>query len=132
MSQRPWIRHGIMSVSTALHSDLLHLLFYILIFQVNSFRAGEWGCAYSWRSWGDCVHCNENTIYVFLFWKLRGLSRNFHIYTFVRDLYSIFPGSVHTFGCSKIDSPILGIYKISHRYMSVGIGSQNIIILFWK
>jgi hypothetical protein len=23
-------------------------------------------------------------------------------------------------------------YKISHRYMSVGIGRDNIIILFWK
>ncbi len=25
------------------------------------------------------VHCNENSIYVFLFWELRGLSPNFHI-----------------------------------------------------
>ncbi len=44
----------------------------------------------------------------------------------------IFPGSVHIFGCSKIDRLILEIYKKTHRYICVGIGRQNIIILFWK
>jgi hypothetical protein len=34
-----------------------------------------------------CIHCNENPIYVFLFWELRGLSPNFHIYVSVSDLY---------------------------------------------
>jgi hypothetical protein len=33
------------------------------------------------------VHCNENSIYVFLFWKLRDLSLNFHIHVSVSDLY---------------------------------------------
>jgi hypothetical protein len=37
---------------------------------------------------GDYVHCNENPIYVFLFWELRGLSPNFHIHVSVSDLYS--------------------------------------------
>jgi hypothetical protein len=47
------------------------------------------------------LHCNENPIYVVLFWKLRGLSPNFYIYVSVSDLY--FPiGSVHTFSCSRI------------------------------
>jgi hypothetical protein len=32
-------------------------------------------------------HCNENPIYVFLFWVLRGLSPNFHIYVSMSDLY---------------------------------------------
>jgi hypothetical protein len=32
------------------------------------------------------LHCNENPIYVFLFWELRGLSPNFH-HVSVRDLY---------------------------------------------
>jgi hypothetical protein len=32
------------------------------------------------------MHCNENPIYVFLFWELRGLSPNFHIYVSVSDL----------------------------------------------
>jgi hypothetical protein len=36
---------------------------------------------------GMCPHCNENPIYVFLFWELRGLSPNFHIHVSVRDLY---------------------------------------------
>ncbi len=33
------------------------------------------------------AHCNENPIYVFLFWELRGLSPNFHIHVSVSDLY---------------------------------------------
>jgi hypothetical protein len=32
-------------------------------------------------------HCNENPIYVFLFWELRVLSPNFHIHVSVSDLY---------------------------------------------
>jgi hypothetical protein len=38
--------------------------------------------------WGN-IHsqCNENPIYVFLFWKLRGFSPNFHINLSVSDLY---------------------------------------------
>ncbi len=32
-------------------------------------------------------HCNENTIFVFLFWELRVLSPNFHIHVSVSDLY---------------------------------------------
>jgi hypothetical protein len=34
-----------------------------------------------------CMHCNENPIYVFLFWELRGLSPNFHIQVSVSNLY---------------------------------------------
>jgi hypothetical protein len=33
------------------------------------------------------VHCNENPIYVFLDWELRGLSPNFNIHASVSDLY---------------------------------------------
>ncbi len=33
------------------------------------------------------LHCNENSIYVFLFWKLRSLSPNFHLHVSVSDLY---------------------------------------------
>jgi hypothetical protein len=33
------------------------------------------------------VRCNENPIYVFLFWELRGLRPNFHIHVSVSDLY---------------------------------------------
>jgi hypothetical protein len=34
------------------------------------------------------THCKENPIFVFLFWKLRSLSPNFHIHVSVSDLYS--------------------------------------------
>ncbi len=43
--------------------------------------------------------------------ELHGLSTNFHIHVSVSDLYSIFPGLVHIFSCSRIGIPILGIYK---------------------
>jgi hypothetical protein len=33
------------------------------------------------------LHYNENPIYVFLFWELRGLSPNFHIHVSVSHLY---------------------------------------------
>jgi hypothetical protein len=36
------------------------------------------------------MHCNENPLYVFLFWELRGLSPNFHIPVSVSDFYSLF------------------------------------------
>ncbi len=35
-----------------------------------------------------CLHCNENSIYVFLFWESRGLSPNFHIHVSVSVLYN--------------------------------------------
>ncbi len=33
------------------------------------------------------LHCNENPIYVFLFWELHSLTPNFHIHVSVRDLF---------------------------------------------
>ncbi len=32
-------------------------------------------------------YCNDNLIYVFLFWELRDLTPNFHIHVSVEDLY---------------------------------------------
>ncbi len=40
-------------------------------------------------------HCNGNSVYIFLFWEMRGLSPNFHIHVSVSDLYIL--GSVHIF-----------------------------------
>jgi hypothetical protein len=62
------------------------------------------------------MHCNENNIHVFLFWELRGLSPTFHIHVSVSQNRQADPGNI----------------LISHRYMRVGIGRQNIIIMFWK
>jgi hypothetical protein len=47
---------------------------------------------------GD-LHCNENPIYTFLFWELRGLSPNFHIHVSVSDLY--IPRICHIFSCRR-------------------------------
>ncbi len=33
------------------------------------------------------LHCNENPIYVFIFWELHGFSFYFHIHVSVSDLY---------------------------------------------
>ncbi len=33
------------------------------------------------------LHCNGNSVYIFLFWELRCLSPNFHIHVSVSDLY---------------------------------------------
>jgi hypothetical protein len=55
------------------------------------------------------VHCNENPIYVFLFWELRGLSPNFHIHVSVSDLYS--PRIGLHISSSRIGRLIVGIYK---------------------
>ncbi len=38
----------------------------------------------------DCpqlLNCNGNSVFMFLFWELRGLSPNFHIHVAVSDLY---------------------------------------------
>ncbi len=55
------------------------------------------------------THCNENLIYVFLFWELRGLSPNFYIHVAVSDLYTpkIGPHS----SCSRIGRSMEGKYK---------------------
>ncbi len=51
----------------------------------------------------------------------------------VSDLYTVFPGSAHIFGCSKIDRSILELYKsLAHIYECRNWERENIIILFWK
>jgi hypothetical protein len=50
----------------------------------------------NWHS-GYFLHCNGNSVYIFLFWELRGLSPSLHIHVSVSDLQYIFPGSVHIF-----------------------------------
>jgi hypothetical protein len=75
-------------------------------------------------------HWNENPIYIFLFWELRGLrpNFNFHSHVSVSDLYISRIGPHIWLQQNRQTDP--GNIKISRRYMSVGIGRQNIIILF--
>ncbi len=60
--------------------------------------------------WIDSItHCNENPIYVFLFWDLRGLSPNFHIHVSVSDLY--IPRIDQHISCSRKGRSIVEVYK---------------------
>ncbi len=73
------------------------------------------------------VHCNENPIYVFLFWELRGLSPNFHIHVSVSDLY--FLKIVPHISCSRIGRSMVGIYK---SFTDTRIGNEAVKFLFWE
>jgi hypothetical protein len=56
-----------------------------------------------------CLHCNENSIYVFLFWELHSLSPNFHIHVSVSDLF--IPRISPHISCSRIGRSNVGNYK---------------------
>jgi hypothetical protein len=60
------------------------------------------------------THCNENPIYVFLFWELRDLSPNFHIHVSVRDLY--IPRIGPHISCSRIGRSIAGYLNRSQTH----------------
>ncbi len=49
------------------------------------------------------LHCNGNSVYIFLFWELRGLSPNFHIHVSKSDLY--IPRLVHIFPPAEKSEP---------------------------
>ncbi len=70
---------------------------------------------------GFClIHCNENPIYVFLFWELRGLSPNLHIYVCERLIYLMIVNRSQTHECGNRDCgreiPFLGIFVSKFRY----------------
>ncbi len=68
------------------------------------------------------LHCNENPIYVFLFWELRGLSPNFHIHVSVSDLYILRIGPHNFLQQNRQLDP--GNIKIANRHMDVKIGNS--------
>ncbi len=55
------------------------------------------------------LHCNGNSVYIFLSWELRGLSPNFHIHVSVSDLY--IPRIGPHISTSRNGRPIMGIYN---------------------
>jgi hypothetical protein len=60
----------------------------------------------------DCatfLHCNGNSVYIILFWELRGLSPNFHIHVSVSDLY--IPRIGPHISSSRKGRPMVGLYK---------------------
>ncbi len=74
------------------------------------------------------THCNESTIYVFLFWELLGLRPNCHVHVSVSDLYIPRIGP-HIFlqQNRQIDRG-----NIVHRHMNVEIGTVAAQFLFWE
>ncbi len=55
------------------------------------------------------THCNGNSVYIFLFWELRGLIPNFHIHVSVSDLN--IPRIGPHISSSRKDRPIVRIYN---------------------
>jgi hypothetical protein len=75
------------------------------------------------------MHCNGNSVYIFLFWELRDLSPNFHIHVSVSDLYV--PRIGPHISSSRKGRPIVGIYN-SLTDMNLEIGTEALIFLFWE
>jgi hypothetical protein len=63
-------------------------------------------------------HLNENPIYFFFLWELRGRIPNFHIHVSVSDSY--IPTNDLPFLLQEICGPILGLYKL----FTVEVGSE--------
>ncbi len=69
------------------------------------------------------LHCNGNSVYMFLFWELHGLSPNFHIHVSVSDLY--IPKIGPHISSSRKGRLIVGIQNVE-------IGTEAPIFLFWE
>jgi hypothetical protein len=75
------------------------------------------------------LHCNGNSVYIFLFWELRGLSPNFHIHVSVSDLYISRIGP--HFSSSRKGRPIVE-YIIRSQTHECGNWDRSPIFLFWE
>ncbi len=93
---------------------------YRLLFNWDCTKWKTWCMGPLFRSW---LHCNENPLYIFLFWEWRGLSPNFNIHVSVSDLYS--PRIGLHISSSRIGRPI------AHRQLDVEIGTEAPIFLLW-
>jgi hypothetical protein len=78
------------------------------------------------------VHCKEDPIYDYQQMKLRDIVPNFHIHVSGKDLYIPTISPPPPIFCSKIGGPIVGIYKIAHRYINVDFGNETVQLHFWE
>ncbi len=70
------------------------------------------------------IHCNENPIYVNIFWELRGLRPNFHIHESVSDLCIPMIGLQYcTYFLQQNRQIDCGSILMAHRHMNVEIGT---------
>ncbi len=77
--ERKGRRFVISTIANNKKAILLHCIYaMVVIMYMVLFIATQLLCVFVPHSVG--LHCNENHIYVFLFWELHGLSPNFHIY----------------------------------------------------
>ncbi len=78
------------------------------------------------------LHCNGNSVYIFLFWELRGLSPNFHIHVSVSNFY--IPRIGPHISSSRKGRPIVGIYNsLTYTWMwKLGLRPRAPIFLFWE
>jgi hypothetical protein len=79
---------------------------------------------------GQHIHCNGNSVYVFLFWELRDLSPNFHIHVSVSDIY--IPKMGLHISSSRKGQTHRGNIEFALRHMNVEIGTEAPIFLFWE
>ncbi len=80
-----------------------------LTFFVKPGRGGLMALKYCHIVEPHFTHWNGNSVYIFLFWELRGLSPNFHIHVSVSDLY--IPRIGPHLSSSRNGSSIVGIYN---------------------
>jgi hypothetical protein len=94
--------------SPAIHRATKRQMRRLVVFRKIT-KLSEWPCEIiSWmrRGW---TALQRNSVYIFLFWDLRGLSPNFHIHVSVSDLY--IPRIGPHISSSRKDRPIVEIYN---------------------
>ncbi len=83
--------------------------------------------SYPMLSWRLCPdpHRNENSIYIFHFWELCGLSPNFHVLVYGNELY--IPRIDPHICCRRICRSIVGIHKsVTDTWMGkLGLWPRN-------